>query len=283
MASSKDLKSTIDKIVKYDIIKNNSNILKEFDDCKSKISTLDSNVSLIFQTYFNDVDNNIEGIHKSLGDAYSEFLSKYDFYTKVQPVVLNHIDKAINLSVDTNSFIKITDQYKKQYDDGDYEDTLVPTPPETYTSYDQFWAYNNNESKYISSVVTPIINELNDVNRAVNGAVTNINEWLNLGKNISMTCANVTSYINYKFGKSDLKYDRYELYSQKIEYIKPYSGGIYSDFKLAQSIIAKHPKFTHTYEFSDVLIDDIFSLTTMDSSMTSTTKKIEDFFTTYFK
>ena len=52
MASSKDLKSTIDKIIKYDIIKNNSNILKEFDDCKSKISTLDSNVSLIFQTYF---------------------------------------------------------------------------------------------------------------------------------------------------------------------------------------------------------------------------------------
>ena len=52
MVSSKDLKSTIDKIIKYDIIKNNSNILKEFDDCKSKISTLDNNVSLIFQTYF---------------------------------------------------------------------------------------------------------------------------------------------------------------------------------------------------------------------------------------
>lgn len=283
MVSSKDLKNTIDKIVKYDIIKNNSNILKQINDCKSQISTLDDNTSLIFKTYFNDVDNHIDGLHKSLGDAYSEFLSDYDFYTKVQPIILNHIDKTLNLSVDTNSFIKITDQFKKQYDDGDYEDTLVPTPPETYTSYDQFWAHNNNESKYISSVITPMINELNDVNYAVSNVITNINEWLNFGKSISITCANITSYINYKFGKSNLKYDRYDLYSQKIEYIKQYSNGIYSDFMLAQSIIAKHPNFTHTYEFSDVLIDDLFSLTNMNKTINSTTKKIEDFFTTYFK
>lgn len=80
MASSKDVANTIDEIVKYDIIKNNSNILKQFNECKSKLSNLDSNTALIFKTYFNDVENNIDGLHKSLGDAYSEFLDRYDFY-----------------------------------------------------------------------------------------------------------------------------------------------------------------------------------------------------------
>lgn len=187
------------------------------------------------------------------------------------------------MSVDTSSFIKTTDQFKKQYDDGDYEDTLVPTPPETYTSYDQFWAYNNNESKYILAVVTPIVNEISDVNRVVNDVITNITDWISLGKSISITCANITGYINYKYGKSNLKYDRYSLYEQKLEYIKQYSQGIYNDFKLAQSIIKKYPNLTHTYEFSDTLIDEVFSLTSIDTTMKSTSAKIENFFATYFK
>ena len=285
MARVNDVLDFIDKVSKYDIIENNTTILNQFKESRKIVTTIINDVSLIFQTYFNDVDNGVDGLHRALGDAFSEFLSEYDIYTKVQPIILNNIDKDLDLKIDIDSLLKITDRYKKEYDNGEYQDTLVPTEPgESYSSYDQFWAYNSNESSYIKSVTVPLKNSLNGMSDIVRGVVSDINTWLSLGELVATTCSAATSFINYKFGVSNgLKYNRYELYDKKIKHILKYSTSTYNNFMLAKSIINKHPNFKHTYEFSDVLIDDVFGDTSLDQDIQNTTLRIENFFNTYFK
>lgn len=279
-----DIKSTFKLIKTYEIIKNNKNIIDRIDVILKNLSELDTTIYNVFDTFFNELNyGKIEEINRSRGDSYCDALKKYG-YSEVREIILSNIDKPIKLAIDIENLINITNEYKRKFDNHEYEDTLQPPEPSggedpiEYTQYDQFWAYNNNEDNYINDVIIPSELIIREKNQQGNATVKGVLDWLYIGQELLTRVGLIYQYIGYKYSDDKiLDAPIYDVYENKLEYIKKYSNQICVNFNIAKIILEKNsdkPK----YELYDLIIDEVVQQINFISSLNIIISNIKHFF-----
>ena len=279
-----DIKGTFKLIKTYEIIKNNKNIIDRIDVILKNLSELDTTIYNVFDIFFNELNyGKIEEINRSRGDSYCDALKKYG-YSEVREIILLNIDKPIKLAIDIENLINITNEYKRKFDNHEYEDTLQPPEPSggedpiEYTQYDQFWAYNSNEDNYINDVIIPSELIIREKNQQGNATVKGVLDWLYIGQEVLTRVGFIYQYIGYKYSNDKiLDTPIYDVYENKLEYIKKYSNQICVNFNIAKIILEKNsdkPK----YELYDLIIDEVVQQINFISSLNIIISNIKHFF-----